>query len=190
MPGLVHVSFFFGVCNVFKELGMLAMAARRGRLARFKLPTILESDASALDPEMEGISDGFLQCIVAVLLVLVAVCCIGLWTNNVSTGHFADLRYVDTQISVLQNQMAALQLEMESHSVVGELSAIRDVLRALTPREPTPTTVRTTTTTPPSTTAAVGAADFDGPSSTPASLIGAANYEQPAESGTTEPDFE
>ena len=182
------------------------MAARRSRLARFRLPTILESEAHSLEADMEGISDGFLQCVVAALLVLVVVCGIGLWNSNVSAGHFADLRYVDTQINGLQSQMAALQLEVESRSVAGELSAIRDALRALSPHQPTPTVRVNATTTaavgaadfnelvtaPPSTTAAVGAADYDGPvdaSTTAAAVRGAADY-QPVEPGTTEPDIE
>ena len=130
------------------------------------------------------------------LVVAVGVCWIGLMSANVSSGHFADIRYVDTHLNELQDQMAVLQLTWESQGLVSELHAIRDELRALKPRQATSTalanatTVRansTTTTTvwasSTTTTAAVGAQDFveeataAPPSTTPA--LGAADFFEP-----------
>jgi uncharacterized membrane-anchored protein YhcB (DUF1043 family) len=148
-----------------------------------------------------------------VLVVLVlGVCWIGLLTSNVSSGHFADVRYVDTHINELQDQMAVLQLTLESQSYVSELHAIRDELRALYPHQSTSSTSPVNATTAranATTTPAVGAADFEegtvAPPSittvtlgaaepvttTSAAVIEGADYGVlPFEPGTTEPDID
>ena len=186
------------------------MATRRGRLARFRLPTILESDGNLfLDADTQESSDGPLQYVAGMVLVVLVlgVCWIGLLTSNVSSGHFADVRYVDTHINELQDQMAVLQLTLESQSYVSELHAIRDELRALYPHQSTSsappanattaranatatTTVRANATTVranSTTTPAVGAADFEEATAAPPSTtvaLGAADFNEPVTTST------
>ena len=154
------------------------MAKLRGRFLGLRLPTIKESDQHPYDDGFESEGGGFLQCIVLVMLVLVLVCCVGVWANSTSTGHFADVRYVDSQINGLQSQMAMLQLTVESQGVLGELNAIRDSLRAMNQKlnsaGSTPLAVA-----PSSTAGALGAADFQESVMTtpPIELLGAADYE-------------